>query len=216
MSELLLLRHAEVASHRGDVPVTGAGLEHAERCAKSLGDSGHGPVRLVFGGTRRTRETAEALARGLGDAHRVSGPVDAFALRNPDLYVAGTRVDMVSSPASLADQVLGLSETEAAEHPWFAGFFAARDRIGWWLGHADPPGDDAATVARRIDRFARSLLDAGPTRDQRVVGVTHSPVLRAVLHAATGTDPGEPAYVSGARLTLTTGDVRVEPFHPTS
>ena len=97
-TRLLLLRHGEVASHRGDVPVTDAGLEHAERSGKALGRPSPDPITVLFGGTRRSRETTEALIRGIGDESRVDGPNDSFALRNPDMYVAGTRVNMVSSP----------------------------------------------------------------------------------------------------------------------
>ncbi len=94
---VLLLRHGEVASHRGDVPVTEDGLAHAERVGKTIGQQTEAPVAVLFGGTRRTRETAEAIIRGIGDDERVTGPLDSFALRNPDMYVAGTRVNMVSS-----------------------------------------------------------------------------------------------------------------------
>src|SRR3954451_22013067 len=98
-TRLLLLRHGEVASHRGDVPVTEAGLEHAERSGKAIGQALKGPVTVLFGGPRRTRETAETVIRGIGDDTRIDGPADSFALRNPDMYVAGARVNMVSSPA---------------------------------------------------------------------------------------------------------------------
>jgi broad specificity phosphatase PhoE len=93
---------------------------------------------------------------------------------------------------------------DASSNPWWATFFASRDRIGWWLAHADPPGDDVGVLTRRILRFATSLADPGPTRGRLVVGVTHSPLLRAVLLHASGTDPGEPGYVTGA-------DIRVHP-----
>ncbi|QKV75804.1 histidine phosphatase family protein [Amycolatopsis sp. Hca4] len=214
VTTLLLLRHGEVASHRGDVPVTAAGLEHARQVGKALAAEHREPIALFHGGTRRTRDTAAALAEGIG-SHRIHGPEDAFALRNPDMYVAGTRVNMVSSAASLAEQVPGMTEQQAAGHPWFAEFFTSPDRIGWWLRHPGPPGDDAAALAARLGHFARSLADAGPTRGRIVVGVTHSPVLRAVTLQATGADPGEPAYVSGLRIRVDgTGEQQVELHDP--
>jgi broad specificity phosphatase PhoE len=212
---LLLLRHGEVASHRGDVPVTETGLLHAVRTGKALAAQYDSPVTMLFGGTRRTRETAEALVEGIGRAELVGAPVDAFALRNPDVYVAGARVNMVSSAASLAEQIPGMTEEQAKAHPWFGEFCTAPDRIGWWLEQDDPPGDNAAAVMVRIEAFARSLCDDGPTRGTLVVGVTHSPVLRSVLRHGTGRDPGEPGYVTGARLHVTAAGVQsIDPYDP--
>jgi broad specificity phosphatase PhoE len=214
---LLLLRHGEVASHRGDVPITEPGRAHAVGTGKALGAAYDGPIALLFGGTRRTRETAAAIADGVGDPDRILGPADAFALRNPDMYLAGTRVDMVSSAGALAGQVPGMTEEQAAAHPWFAPFFTAPDRIGWWLAQDDPPGDTGADLVRRIGAFARSLADAGPLAGRLVVGVTHSPVLRSVLRAAGGADPGEPGYVTGARITVTGAGIQdIAPYAPLS
>ena len=218
-TRLLLLRHGEVASHKGDVPVTPAGLGHAETVGAALRTQLPGDVSLRFGGTRRTRETAEAIMRGLragpdADAGPdVEGPSDAFALRNPDMYLAGARVNMVSSPTTLAEQVVGLATADVEQHAWWMHFIAAADRIGWWLAQEDPPGENGRDLAERIRRFARSLADYGPTRGRTVIGVTHSPVLRSVLLAATGVDPGEPAYVTGAEVLIdTAGDLHIGPF----
>jgi broad specificity phosphatase PhoE len=195
---LLLVRHAEVASHHGDVPVTEQGLTMAAEFGRKLGHECTGRLLVLSGETRRARETARAVAEGAraGDAV-VEGPSVAFALRNPDLYLAGVRVDMVSSAAALADQVPGMSEAAAVGVPFFAGFLSAPDRIGWWLRHHDPPGDDAPTVLRRIMAFAGSLADLGADAAQVTVGVTHSPVLRACALAVGGHDPGEPDWLGG-------------------
>jgi broad specificity phosphatase PhoE len=197
---VLLLRHGEVASHRGDVPVTEDGLAHAEQVGKTIGQQTDEPVAVLFGGTRRTRETAEAIIRGIGDDDRVTGPLDSFALRNPDMYVAGTRVNMVSSAESLAEQVPGMSVEQAAANEWWRQFFVSPDRIGWWLAQHDPPGETATELSARIVRFVRTIADPGPLQGRLVVCVTHSPVLRAVLLSTTGEDPGEPAYVTGAEI----------------
>jgi broad specificity phosphatase PhoE len=217
MSEvrLLLLRHGEVASHRGDVPVTDAGLAYAERVGKAIGAGTESPVSILFGGTRRTRETAEAISRGIGDPARVDGPSDCFALRNPDMYVAGTRVNMVSSPANLAEQVEGMTVDQAEANEWWTEFFQAPDRIGWWLDQDDPLGDNRDDVARRIHRFARSFAVPGPHQGRLLVCVTHSPVLRSVLRLVDGRDPGEPAYVTGALLEVgAAGEITTSPYDP--
>jgi broad specificity phosphatase PhoE len=195
---LLLLRHGEVASHRGDVPVTKQGLTTAAEFGRKLGEECTGKLLVLSAETRRTRETARAIAEGArASGAIVEGPSVAFALRNPDLYLAGVRVDMVSNAHALAVQVPGMSEEAAAGVSFFAGFLSARDRIGWWLRHRDPPGDDAQTVLRRIMAFARSLADLDSDAAQVTVGVTHSPVLRACALAVLDHDPGEPDWVAG-------------------
>lgn len=217
MSEtrLLFLRHGEVASHHGDVPVTEAGLVHVERAGKGIGAAADGPISMFYGGTRRTRETAEAIVRGMEAPELVRGPANAFALRNPDLYLAGARVNMVSAAEFLAEQVPGMTAQQVEANDWWTAFMRAPDRIGWWLAHEDPPGESSREVARRLDRFARSFADPGPHRGRLIVCVTHSPLLRAMLSAASGADPGEPAYVTGVLVRVgSTGKTDIERYDP--
>src|SRR5437763_11137384 len=142
---LFLLRHGEVTSHRGDVPVTDEGLQTAEEVGRRLAGRADGPIRLVSGETRRTRDTAAAVARGAREAGaEVLEDGVAFALRNPDLYLAGVRVDMVSSEQAFAAQVPGLEESDIAKIGFFNEWLTVPDRVGWWVRHQDPPGDDAA------------------------------------------------------------------------
>lgn len=201
---LLLLRHGEVASHRGDVPVTDAGLATARDVGKALG-AAHRSLSLLSGNTRRAKDTAAAVAEGARAAGAdVDGPHEAFALRNPDIYLAGQRVDMVGAVAAFAAQVPGLTEEQAGRTPFVTGFLGSPERIGWWLRHPDPPGDDAATVRRRIADFARSLLDLGAATPAVTVAVTHSPVIRACALGAEGEfggeDPGEPPWLGGVAV----------------
>jgi broad specificity phosphatase PhoE len=207
---LILLRHGEVASHRGDVPITEAGRRQAAEAGRRLGALGS--VRLLAGATRRARETAEGVADGLRAAGAaVTGPEVAFALRNPDLYLAGARVDMVSSPEAFAEQVPWLAPDDVLRVPFFAGFLTAPDRITYWLRCSGPPGDDACAVAARIVTFARSLADGTPP--DTVVAVTHSPVLRAVAVGLGLDDPGEPPYLTGYEVTADPAAAReFDPF----
>jgi broad specificity phosphatase PhoE len=199
---LLLLRHGEVTSHRGDVAVTDRGLEGAERLGRRLAATA-GRLRVLTGGTLRARQTGAAVAAGARAAGAAVGePRVAFALRNPDIYVAGERVEMVSSPAALAGQVPGMTVDEAAAVPFFAGFFDHPDRIGWWLRLGQVPGEDAEALARRIDHFAASLPDRTAQPAELTVGVTHSPVLRACALAHLGHDPGEPEWLTGLELSV--------------
>jgi broad specificity phosphatase PhoE len=200
---LLLLRHGQVDSHRGDVPITEAGVETALQVGRDVGKQAHGRILVLTGETLRARQTGAAMAEGArGVGSLVDGPRVAFALRNPDLYLGGVRVDMVSTPAALAEQVAGMGEEDAAAAPFFAEWLAATDRVGWWVRHPDPPGDDAATVRRRIQDFARSLTALGPDTAQTTVAVTHSPVLRACALAVLDADPGEPDWLAGLEATI--------------
>ena len=213
---LYLLRHGEITSHRGDLPITGAAEEQAFAVGRGFGAREPGPITVLSGETRRAIDTAAHLARGIIDAGGVvMGPKVAFALRNPDLYLAGVRVNMVSSPDSLAEQVEGLSAEDVASLGFFPTFFDSPDRIGWWLAHHSPPGEDARSVAARVEAFAGSLVDQIPNRPEVVVAVTHSPLLRAVALDSLGHDIGEPPWVSG--LLMTVDDDRnttVEVFDP--
>jgi broad specificity phosphatase PhoE len=200
---LYLLRHGEVTSHRGDVPITAHAEDEAFEVGRGFGHRERGPIEVLSGDTRRAKETAEHLARGaMAAGGRVVGPGVAFALRNPDLYVAGSRVDMVSSPDALAAQVEGLAAEDVASLRFFPDFMAAPDRIGWWLAHESPPGEDARSVAARVRSFAASLVDPIPDRPEVVVAVTHSPLLRAVGLDYLGRDIGEPPWVAGLVLTV--------------
>lgn len=213
---LYLLRHGEITSHRGDVPITAAAEEQAFSVGQGFGLRELGPITMLSGETRRAMDTAAHLARGIIDTGGiVIGPKVAFALRNPDLYLAGVRVNMVSSADALAEQVDGLSAEDVASLGFFPTFFDSPDRIGWWLAHPSPPGEDARSVASRVESFAGSLVDRIPNRPEVVVALTHSPLLRAVASDSLGHDIGEPPWVSG--LLMVVDDDRnttVEVFDP--
>lgn len=203
MVRLYLLRHGEVSSHRGDVPITPSAVEHSRTVGAELAHAIEGTVTVLSGDTRRTKETAEHLVAGLRLAEiEVRGPAVAHALRNPDLYLAGVRVNMVSSAEALASQVPGIDPDDVADLDFFPQFFAERDRIGWWLQHPDPPGEDAATVAARVRAFARSFVNPYQRDLTAVIAVTHSPLLRAVGQDGLGRDIGEPPWVAGLELVI--------------
>jgi broad specificity phosphatase PhoE len=211
---LYLLRHGEVESHRGDVPITPAALEQSRHVGSHLADVEGGPFLVLSGETRRALQTAENLTEGLRDSGAVvDGPVVSHALRNPDMYLAGVRVNMVSSAEALAEQVPGMSAGDVDGLDFYPQFFVEPDRIGWWLRHEDPPGEGAAAIAERIEVFARSLADPHPSRRPVVVAVTHSPLLRAAGLHELGRDIGEPPWISGLRLEVDdTGAITTEIF----
>lgn len=206
---LYLLRHGEVTSHRGDVPVTDDGLAFAEQVGRRLGAAAPGLLRMVSGETRRTRDTAAAVARGARKAGaEVTEDGVAFALRNPDLYLAGVRVDMVSNEEAFAAQVPGLPAEDVVKVTFFREWLTVPDRVGWWVAHHNPPGDDATSVVARIRAFASSFADRPGS--ETIVGITHSPVLRACIVDAAGSDPGEPPWLAGLAVQIAAdGPVRM-------
>ena len=204
-------RHAEIPSHRGDLPATEAGIAHAEavgeRLAPACPDGAH--VEFLHAPTTRTVQTAEALLRGVsralppGSGVRLGTPRVERAIRNPDLYVAGNRVEMVSAVEALAVQLpdSALTPEELDRHPFFARFLTSPDRIGLWVADDDPPGERADAVAARLFTWARSLGDTRRAYARRFVCATHSGPMRALLRRyVIGEDPGEPEYVEAVEL----------------
>lgn len=212
---VLLLRHAHVLGHRGDVPITDEGHEQARRAGAWIRSAGYDVGAVLYGGTRRTRETAEGIVDGLGaGGSRRTAVLDSFALRNPDLYVGGERVSMVSTAAAFAEQTTTLTADDVSRVPFFQEWLAHPERVGFWVAHPSPPGDTAAAVAGRILAFAESLADVPAWRGRTIVAVTHSPVLRALGLQRHGVDPGEPALVTGYQLSVGSGSVGIEDVAP--
>jgi broad specificity phosphatase PhoE len=211
---LYLLRHGEVESHRGDVPITTAALEQAVEVGAGLADAEEGPFLVLSGETRRAMQTAENVSAGLSRSGApVEGPIVSHALRNPDMYLAGVRVNMVSSNEAFAEQVPGLHPDDVPHIGFFPQFISESDRVGWWLRHEDPPGEGAQAIADRIRVFARSLADPRPPGRSVVIAVTHSPLLRAAALDLLGNDIGEPTWISGLLLQVDeSGAIRAEIF----
>ena len=201
---LSFLRHAKVPSHEGDMPLTDDAKADIDRAVPRLRALAGEGDRFLFFGTRthRSRQTAEALRAAIDpDAPAVE---PAWGLRNPDLYLAGERVEMMSKPEAIAGQFTKRPMTPEAvrAHPFFSGFLTAPDRIEYWLTHDTPPGENATAVARRVLQFAHSFT-ASVEGDMVVACVSHSPVLRAILVRGLGlSDPGEPEWVEAIDLTV--------------
>ena len=136
-------------------------------------------------------------------------PIEQWAIRNPDIYVAGTRIELVSTAEALLGQLpsTDLTLEEAAQLPFMRDFYGDPDRIGYWLNHPNPPGEDADTVARRLLTFALSLLDLPRVRPRRYICVTHSPIIRAFLRRyLLEYDLGEPDYVASVDIDFATNN----------
>jgi broad specificity phosphatase PhoE len=195
------------------MPLTDEGLREAEAFGQRLSTElvAGETVSFLYAPTRRARETAETIYHTVRTTFehadswqtQLLAPVEHRALRNPDIYVAGSRIELVSTPEAVAEQLpeTSLSPQELARLPFLHGFWEHSDRIGYWVNHPNPPGEDADTVARRLLTFAVSLLDLPHGQPRRYICVTHSPVMRAFLRRyRVGHDPGEPAYLEAVDL----------------
>lgn len=206
---LAFLRHGKVPSHEGDMPLTEDSDKDIEAAIKRLRKLSEGASEYRFLATRtnRSRQTAEALREALDPTAPEVLP--AWGLRNPDIHLAGSRVEMGSKAEFFASQCefLELTPDAVMLHPFYKGFLTAKDRIEYWLHHKAPPGEDAAAVARRVLQFAESFRAADLEGDLFVVCVTHSPVMRAILEQGFGIpDPGEPGWVEEIVLELMEGE----------
>jgi broad specificity phosphatase PhoE len=186
-------RHAEIPSHRGDLPATEAGLAHAEEVGEGLAAACPAGAHVAFlhAPTMRTVQTAEALRRGIeralppGSEVRLGAPRVEPAIRNPDH---------------------ALSPEELDRHAFFSAFVTSPDRIGLWVADDDPPGERADEVAARFFTWARSLGDTERAYARRFVCVTHSGPMRALLRRyVIGEDPGEPDYLEAVELAFDGG-----------
>ena len=210
------LRHGKIASHRGDVPLTDEGLSQARERGRALAEdiSPDEVVHFMYAPTLRTRQTVEEIRASMEQALCPDSGVELlevteqWAIRNPDIFVAGQRVELVSSVEALAEQLSAppVDPATLADHPFFSVFWASSDRIGYWVEHPDPPGEDTVAVARRQMTFATSLMEVQEDNPVRYILATHSPVLRAILLCYLGEDPGEPGHLEPIKLTLTTGE----------
>src|SRR5438034_11265063 len=95
------VRHAKVASHQGDLSLTDEGQRQVEAVGRQFSKKlipGE-VVSLLHSPTRRTRETALILYRSMVETLDyveqpevyLSAPTEHWAIRNPDIYIAGVR-----------------------------------------------------------------------------------------------------------------------------
>jgi broad specificity phosphatase PhoE len=207
------VRHAKVASHQGNLPLTDEGRKQVEDAGRQFSRKLlPGEVfSLLHAPTRRTRETALILYSSVVETLDyveqpqvyLSPPAEHRAIRTPDIYVAGVRIELVSTAEAVIEQLppSSLNPEQVAQLPFLRGFWADPDRIGYWVSHPNPPGEDADTVARRLLTFAVSLLDVPRVQPRRYICVTHSPAMRAFLRRyLLGHDPGEPGYLESVDL----------------
>lgn len=200
---VLLLRHGQVANHKGDVPLTSLGVEQSTTAGEWFASSGIAANAVFSGETIRAKDTATYFIEGCrSKGGTIPDNHVTMALRNPDLYLGGHRINMGEGAETLAAQSPSVEPTDVENQAWYAGLMTADDRVGYWLEHANPPGDTARSVGLRIDTFVRSCADVPGWRGGTVVAMTHSPVLRAVRFHHWGEFSREPPFLHGYSLAM--------------
>jgi Histidine phosphatase superfamily (branch 1) len=87
---LILLRHGEVASHRGDVPLTPQGRGQAERAGRRLARQHDAGVWILVGPTLRAQQTGMImLLRAMGSHFGGSDPGEPDYLHGYSVQVRG-------------------------------------------------------------------------------------------------------------------------------
>jgi hypothetical protein len=167
-------------------------------------------VRVLYGPTARTRETAEELVLGLVSIlhlHEktnveITVPHAETAIRNLEIIVDGHAV----LPTDAMHPSLPPS---AEQNSFLQGFWQAEeDRIGYWMTHPSESAESPAAVAARLGQCFQSLLASD--RAEIFILVTHSGPMRAFLRQAFGQDPGEPDYCEWIHVNKERVDYRGE------
>jgi len=195
-TRIFVVRHGNVPHHQGDVAILPEGKIAAFKSASQIADqmSDSATVIILHAPTARTRETAQAIARGLEAAlreqnkndARVAPPQVETAIRNFHFILDG----ICYPPTDAMHESL---PAIAAQNSFLQGFWQSiDDPIGYWLTHPSPSAESPATVAQRLLEFFARLLDH-PTAEFYIL-VTHSGPMRAFLRTVFGADPGEPEY----------------------
>ena len=103
-------------------------------------------IHHLYTRTVRSYQTADllhtALRAALGEQTEMHEPRREWAIRNPDLFLCGHRVEMVSTPEAMAHQIResGITPEDVDRVEFFHSFFRAPDRIRYCLEHAGAPG----------------------------------------------------------------------------
>ena len=211
-----LIRHGRIPDHRADHPLTGEGQQEAVAIGRRLAGLVRSGESIGFfaSPTRRTRQTAEFLRRGLLEGLADRGvvvtiePVQvADPLRNLQLFLNGLSYDPVRPLYAAARWFLQENPDSAryqASVAFQSEFWNTADPMGFWLTHPSEAIEAPEAVAERIWAFVGERLRGGNGR--REICVSHSATLRAFSRLVFGTDPGEPHFCDG--LTLSAGQVR--------
>lgn len=208
-----LVRHGRIPNHRADHPLTVEGEREAFVVGQQLAAKIRPGETIGFyaSPTRRTRQTAELLQKGLVKGlsqmnleATLKPLVVDDRLRNLQFYLDELSYDPIQPLFDAARW--RLQETPSPQYAaciaFQTGFWNSPDPMGYWLSHPGDAVEAPEAVAGRIRSYIARRLAGGaegktPRRD---ICVAHSANLRAFLQSVFGTDPGEPPYCAIATI----------------
>jgi broad specificity phosphatase PhoE len=221
-----VIRHAHIPSHESDVALTPEGHQAAYLAGRQLATvlSDGEVVSFLHGPSRRTRETALGMYRGMREGLATAGRTAVQLMppeSHPDLRNLGLMVNgrLQEAMRLFHDQVrMAYAADPSPENrsrlAYHDGFWGAEDPLDYWMKHPSPHAENPEWVAARIRRVIHELLSASPSSPssrQRILCITHSACMRAYLHRVLGVDPGEPDFCESFTVKkMGDGSVQIE------
>jgi len=210
---VLLLRHGETVGYDGDLGLTPLGERQArERGAALAKEIAPGTdVRVPHAQTARATATAEAVRSAvveeLGD--RADGTTVGPLHVEPDL--TNLRFDLLGDVVDTSVAVTTRLRLPAGERPDWAREYDRFDSdyrtlaaqgspIEYWLRNPTLFFEPPQLAALRLWRAVASFGALAGERPLLVVATSHSGPMRAMVAAALGRDPGEPANLEDVRV----------------
>jgi broad specificity phosphatase PhoE len=211
--EVVLLRHGETVGYDGDLGLTPLGEHQArERGAALAKEIAPGTdIRMAHAPTARATATAEtvrsALVDELGD--RVDGATVGPLSSEPDL--TNLRFDLYGDVVDTSVAVTTRLRLPEGERPDWAREYDRFDSdyrtlaaqgspIEYWLRNPTLWFEPPQLAALRLWRAVATFGGLAGDRPLLVVAVSHSGPMRAMVAAAVGRDPGEPANLEDVRV----------------
>ena len=185
--QAILLRHGQVAHHRSDVGLTDLGVAQSEAAGRWFAEQGVEIECLLSGETARTLDTATAFAagyRGVDGSPELPEPAVSFALRNPDLYLGGHRVNIAEGAEAIAGQAPGISPEDVVRSPFFGELISAEEAGRLLVG-----ASESARRGRPRRCSANHVIRPKPRRRGRTSGGNHRG------HHPLASAQGRPAWI---------------------
>lgn len=203
---ICFVRHGHVRNHEEDLGLTAEGAQGALEAGRRLGaEAVGGTVKLFAAPSRRTRETATLLFKGIQEATDPDGregltlcpPRECRSIRNFGFRLGGRLME----PSRVYRWTLQGRGLRPPQAEFYRAFWRNPDPVGFWLACPSPYAESPQDVVNRLERFINRTWRVGhDSRDQVALCVTHSGPMRALLQSFLGEDPGELDYLESLIL----------------
>lgn len=203
---IYLIRHGHVRNHEKDLGLTVEGAAGAVEAGRRLGAGlAGGTVQLFAAPSRRTRETADLIFKGITEAVEREGrgdlilcsPSECRSIRNFGFRFRGRLME----PSRVYRSTCQGAGLHPAQREFYRAFWQSPDPVGFWLTRPSPYAETPQEVVGRLVRFIDKTWRPGGDAHARVAFcVTHSGPMRALLQNFLGKDPGELDYLESLPL----------------